>query len=209
MARPLRIEYPGAFYRVTSAQGKFNGDMAGSLAGGLALVYLGSRSVPPLNRLYGNLRNRILRGPNSAAGELIVQTSLVDRSIPVEPSVIVAEPRVILPSGWELAPHHYGGGYYGTSESPNSFMRSIQLEAGNDWRPLEHVEARSDPALGGSALRGVTALPSNPQNMSGAAYWAGEGGWVYESEAFPRGIRMQLLRAKFQCQGLPVHTGAT
>jgi hypothetical protein len=39
------------------AQGKFNEDMAGSLAGGLALAYLGSRSVPPLNRLYGNLRN--------------------------------------------------------------------------------------------------------------------------------------------------------
>ncbi|MGH8646396.1 MAG: hypothetical protein ACREX4_18835 [Gammaproteobacteria bacterium] len=72
------------------AQGKFNGDMAGSLAGGLTLAYLASRSVPPLNRLYGNLRNRILRGPNLAAGELIVQTSLVDRSISVEPSVIVA-----------------------------------------------------------------------------------------------------------------------
>jgi hypothetical protein len=104
MARPLRIEYPGVSYHVTSAQGKFNGDMAGSLAGGLALVYLGSRSVPPLNRLYGNLRNRILRGPNSAAGELIVQTSLVDRSISVEPSAIVAEPRVILPRAGSLRP---------------------------------------------------------------------------------------------------------
>jgi hypothetical protein len=51
----------------------------------------GSRLAAPFNRFYGNIRNRILRGPNAAAGEFTTSNSLVDRPVPGEPSVIVAE----------------------------------------------------------------------------------------------------------------------
>jgi hypothetical protein len=59
-------------------------------------------------------------------------------------------------------------------------MRQGLPERRDDWRLLEHAEGRSSPAL-----RGTTGVASGPVNEGGAAYWAGEGGYVYEIRGVP------------------------
>jgi hypothetical protein len=87
---------------------------------------------------------------------------------------------VVLPNGQKLAPDSYGGGFHGTDEPPQVVTRQGLPERGDDWRLLEHAEGRSS-----SALRGTTAVASDPVNEGGAAYWAGEGGYVYEIRGVP------------------------
>ena len=51
-----------------------------------------------------------------------------------------------------------------------------------DWRLREHSEEKSAPV---SAFRGSTAFVASAEGDAGAAYWAGEGSWVYDVRGVP------------------------
>ncbi|MHB2018929.1 MAG: hypothetical protein ACYCW6_18440 [Candidatus Xenobia bacterium] len=90
-------------------------------------------------------------------------------------------PHAILPDGSEAAPTDYGGGFHGTSEVPPEVALKDGLPAhGDDWNLLEHVYQD-----GNSAFRGATRYITDPVRDTGAAYWAGQGGWVYDVEHVP------------------------
>lgn len=92
-----------------------------------------------------------------------------------KPSLPAAEPRVLLPNGKSIPPDSYSGGYYGTAtERPQVVKKEGFRQRGSDWRLREHSEGNPN-----SALRGTTNLVSDGAG-NGAAYWAGEGGYVYE-----------------------------
>jgi hypothetical protein len=87
----------------------------------------------------------------------------------------------ILPSGRRIPPDHYMGGFHGTSEiGPEVAFKDGLPERGTNWSLKEHVAQQP-----GSAFRGTTELISDPVTQQGAAYWAGEGGWVYQIEGVP------------------------
>jgi len=94
-------------------------------------------------------------------------------------------PRAVLPDGTALEAESYVGGYHGTSTNPDKVVRDHGFPAKGpieDWRLLEHSEESSE---GASAFRGTTIFPSFPGVYQGAAYWADEGGWVYELRGVP------------------------
>lgn len=94
-------------------------------------------------------------------------------------------PMAILPSGKEVPPDTWAGGYHGSSKIPPQVALRQGLPAtGDDRRLREHSEPSSDRQRG-SAFRGVTNIPSDPVSENGAAYWAGKGGWVYEIRGVP------------------------
>lgn len=94
---------------------------------------------------------------------------------------VTAVPKAILPDGRELAPDSYTGGYHGTAEVPPEVALKTGLPAhGDNWNLLDHVLQR-----GNSAFRGTTTYVTDPERGAGAAYWAGEGGWVYDVAHVP------------------------
>ncbi len=110
--------------------------------------------------------------------------AVADRPIVPTPAVSTAaagaEPRVELPNGQRVEPDSYSGGFYGTAdEHPDVVMRDGLPQRGGDWRLREHSEGNPN-----SALRGTTNIVSDGEGR-GAAYWAGEGGYVYEVRRVP------------------------
>ena len=96
-----------------------------------------------------------------------------------------SEPTAILPDGSAIAPDSYMGGFHGTNIPPDQVVSDQGLSARGpmeDWRILEHVESRSAEA---SAFRGTTPFVASPEGDGGAAYWADQGGWVYELRGVP------------------------
>jgi hypothetical protein len=88
------------------------------------------------------------------------------------------------PEGTELPPDHYGGGFYGTDITPETLVADGGLlSRGTNWNIIEHAE--NPPGAARSAYRGTTESPSSPIEGQGAAYWAGEGGYVYEITGVP------------------------
>jgi hypothetical protein len=94
-------------------------------------------------------------------------------------------PVAILPNGEAILPDSFSGGYHGTDITPEDVARQEGLPARGpveDWRLSEHAEAKSAPV---SAFRGATPFPTTPDGETGASYWAGDGGWVYEVRGVP------------------------
>lgn len=89
--------------------------------------------------------------------------------------------RAILPDGRDVDPDHYLGGFHGTCQvAPSVALKRGLPRRGGDWRLKEHAEQSFC-----SAFRGCTLVVSDPVTGNGAAYWAGEGGWVYEIRGVP------------------------
>jgi hypothetical protein len=102
-----------------------------------------------------------------------------------DPARATPKPRpdvAILPDGTPVPPTSYRGGYHGTDTPPSVALSEGFPGRGTDLSLHGHAEAK-----GNSAFRGTTEFPSgpNPDAPSGAAYWAGEGGWVYEIRNVP------------------------
>jgi hypothetical protein len=91
----------------------------------------------------------------------------------------------ILPDGKLAPPDGYVGGFHGATIPPEVVLKEGFKGRGKDWRLYDHAVAQSDPELGGTAFRGTTMIASNPEGGQGAAYWADEGGWVYEISGVP------------------------
>jgi hypothetical protein len=90
-------------------------------------------------------------------------------------------PQAILPNGRSVPPTSWHGGYHGTSTIPPEIALVRGLPGrGDDLRLQEHSESKSH-----SAFRGLTEFVSDPVSGNGAAYWADEGGWVYEVRGVP------------------------
>ena len=102
--------------------------------------------------------------------------------------------QAILPDGTKVAPSSQGGGYHGTNTiDPRAALKHGLPARGNDWRLKEHSEQN-----GSSAFRGTTAVVSEPVSGNGAAYWAGEGGWVFEIRKIPSWDVNTLLEGRVQ-----------
>jgi hypothetical protein len=90
----------------------------------------------------------------------------------------------MLPDGTSLPPDSYLGGFHGTYlVSPEEVVRAGGLPARGpveDWRLLEHALHQSVPV---SAFRGTCPMAAGPSD--GAAWWADEGGWVFELRGVP------------------------
>ena len=86
-----------------------------------------------------------------------------------------------LPDGALVPPTDYLGGYHGTHLiRPEKVLKKGLPAKGKNISLLKHVEAR-----GKSSFRGVTHMVTDMQTESGAAYWAGKGGFVYEIRGVP------------------------
>jgi len=123
------------------------------------------------------------------------------RVIPLRPAPARREPAArlfaILPDGRQVPPSSFGGGYHGTDDVPPEVaLRDGLAGRGDDWRLREHSEPR-----GGSAFRGATGVVSEPVSGNGAAYWAGEGGWVYEIRDVPSWDVNVLLEGRVNVGG--------
>lgn len=87
----------------------------------------------------------------------------------------------ILPNGTEIHCTHVADGFHGTTlYSPDEVLKSGIPPKGSDRKLLEHVRGNS-----ASAFRGTTVFPNTSYSGQGAAYWAGDGGWIYEIEEVP------------------------
>ena len=94
-------------------------------------------------------------------------------------------PQAVLPDGSALGPDSFLGGFHGNTIPPERVVADGGFKARGpveDWRLKEHSEATSKPV---SAFRGSTPFPTSPDGETGASYWAGEGGWVYELAGVP------------------------
>ena len=86
-----------------------------------------------------------------------------------------------LPDGSLVLPNDYFGGYHGTHlVRPDVALKKGLPAKGKNINLLKHVEAK-----GKSAFRGVTHMVTDMQSESGAAYWAGKGGFVYDIRGVP------------------------
>ena len=99
-------------------------------------------------------------------------------------------PRAILPGGKSIPPDSHSGGYHGTTVPPEVAMKSGLPARGDNWDLQNHAEElwHYQPAgkqVNDSAYRGTTSVQSDPVNQSGAAYFAGEGNYVYEIRGVP------------------------
>jgi hypothetical protein len=116
------------------------------------------------------------------AADVEASPGLATRTSPAKghapPVVESTAPTAILPDGRAIPPDTYGGGYYGT-DIPMDLSTGFPAR-GNDWRLAEHAMQ-----TGNSAFRGTTNVVSDPVRQQGAAYWAGEGGYVYEIRGVP------------------------
>ena len=95
------------------------------------------------------------------------------------------EPTAFLPDGTPIPPDSYMGGFHGTNIPPDQVVKDRGFTARGsmeDWRLQEHAESQSAPA---SAFRGTTPIVASPEGDGGAAYWADQGGWVYEFHGVP------------------------
>jgi hypothetical protein len=93
--------------------------------------------------------------------------------------------KAVLPDGREIPPDSYLGGFHGTETTPAEVVKSGGFTARGveeDRRLQEHAEGRSQPV---SAFRGTTPFVASAEKDAGAAYWADEGGWVYEIQGVP------------------------
>jgi len=107
-----------------------------------------------------------------------------------------AQPKLeaVLPDGSKAAPSSHQGGYYGTNVvNPKAALKHGLPGRGSDWRLKEHSEE-----AGNSAFRGTTLVVSEPVTGNGAAYWAGEGGWVFEIRKVPSWDVNALLAGRVQ-----------
>jgi hypothetical protein len=87
--------------------------------------------------------------------------------------------------------------YHGTSElQPEKIKLFGGLPAkGMDIDLVRHVEPLPGAAEN-SAFRGTVQFPLSPGFDSGAALWAGEGGWVYKISDYPGYDICRLLEGK-------------
>jgi RHS repeat-associated protein len=89
-----------------------------------------------------------------------------------------AEPVAIV-NGKQIAPGPARTYYHGAKDvAPSEALTNGLPARGANRDLLNHVEEGPD-----SGFRGATQLPSDPVNQGGAAYWVGEGGWVYKVRA--------------------------
>jgi hypothetical protein len=112
--------------------------------------------------------------------------------------VVEIEPQAKLPSGTSVPPDSYSGGYYGTSnpaEAPEVVGKEGFPARGSDWRLREHSEENPD-----TAFRGTTNIASDGAGR-GAAYWAGEGGYVYEVRGVPTWDVNKNLQGRVPLEG--------
>lgn len=104
-----------------------------------------------------------------------------------------ATPQAVLPGGRSIPPDSFVGGYHGTDIAPEAVQEDGGFPARGpveDWRLKEHAEEDSAPV---SAFRGSTPYPTSPDGETGASYWAGEGGWVYQVSGVPTwGVNSEL-----------------
>ena len=98
---------------------------------------------------------------------------------PIVGEELVSEPLAILPDGSTAPPDSYSGGFYGTTEPPELVMKDGLPGRGTDMRLREHSEGSPK-----SGFRGTTNIASDGAGR-GAAYWAGDGGYVYEIRDVP------------------------
>jgi hypothetical protein len=125
------------------------------------------------------------------------ESTEAEKTTAAQPTVAPSsEPRAILPNGRALPPHSMSGGFHGTNIPPEVATKEGLPARGNDWRLLEHTQENPD-----SAFRGTTAIVSDPVNEGGAAYWAGEGGYVYEIRGVPTWDVNQALEGQVPTPG--------
>lgn len=97
-------------------------------------------------------------------------------------------PYALLPNGRQVAPIGLIHVYHGTRRLvPTTVLWSGMPERGNNLDLLAHTNGAKD-----SAFRGATLVVSDPIRETGAAYWAGEGGWVFEVVAYAFDVNLVL-----------------
>lgn len=98
------------------------------------------------------------------------------------PPSVYRDPKAVLPDGTKIPPSAQGGKlYYGSDAiSPDQAFEKGLPGRGPNTNLLDHVEQKPD-----SAYRGTTRHILSPGQDSGAALWAGDGGWVYEIDGTP------------------------
>ncbi|CAN7508863.1 hypothetical protein LJR296_003382 [Cupriavidus necator] len=92
-----------------------------------------------------------------------------------------------LACGKTVQPEKYLQLYHGTADvSPSLYEEHAGLpRKGNDIELQRHVEPPAGlPA--NSAFRGTMEFPMSPACDASPAFWAGEGGWVFEIQGFSR-----------------------
>jgi hypothetical protein len=100
-------------------------------------------------------------------------------------------------NGVPQPPSGYGRLYHGTDAIPPPAALADGFAARGDNLDLQqYAEGARD-----TAFRGATELPANPVDEQGAAYWAGEGGYVYEIEGVPHWDVNQLLQGRVKTPG--------
>jgi hypothetical protein len=115
------------------------------------------------------------------------------------------KPMAILPSGREIPPQTYGGGYHCPREQipPDvAFVDGLPAR-GTDMRLREHAMPGSELASGeGSGFRGTTPEPVAPNDAAeanqGAVYWGDVGDWVYEIRGVPTWDLEQALQGQIR-----------
>ena len=151
-----------------------------------------------------------VRGPNGVEVDILVNTepggamrwrALTPQEAAAQSRGVTRgtalEPRALLPSGTLVPPDTYGSGFHGTSEVTAEVALTEGLPArGTNWSLLEHSEQR-----GNSAFRGTTQVASNPSTEGGAAYWAGEGGLVFDVRDVPLWDINSLLEGRVPTPG--------
>ncbi|HBL15893.1 MAG: hypothetical protein A2X36_17595 [Elusimicrobia bacterium GWA2_69_24] len=116
--------------------------------------------------------------------------SVPDPDAPVRPSrpgfkPHPTVPKAILPDGTAIRPDSWEGGFHGAEVTPEQIVAQHGFPArgtSEDWRLLEHSEEEHPEAK--SAFRGTTDIVSS-RDDTGAAYWADDGGYVYEIRGVP------------------------
>lgn len=106
----------------------------------------------------------------------------------VEREVPSPIPFALLPNGKIIAPIGLMDLYHGTRRvDPEDALRFGLPSRGDNLDLLAHSNGGKD-----SAFRGTTAHVSDPVRETGAAYWAGEGGWVFKVEAYAFDVNAAL-----------------
>ena len=95
------------------------------------------------------------------------------------------------PNGEVLKPDGFGHLFHGAEITPEEVKKAGMIPGKNPENPSlnlhDHAVNKLDPVTGKpvSTFRGTTEMISSPGGGSGAAYWADEGGWVYELDGVP------------------------
>jgi len=97
-------------------------------------------------------------------------------------------PYALLPNGRQIAPTGLVHVYHGTRRFvPTTVLWFGMPGRGNNFDLLAHSNGAQD-----SAFRGATLVVSDPSRETGAAYWAGEGGWVFEIVTYAFDVNLAL-----------------